>query len=142
MPAGLFLLTQIGWLFKKKFWTLGTLYMNHSRNCPVTREKNLKKEGRGLPVRVVAKDKKLVVTAWNENKRMKVSLVQQSYKYTTITWVKPTRRKMLLALYRTKYHSRRRYRRPTFHFIGQCAINVWTILRILQISDRHSHLSY
>ena len=46
--------------------------MNRSRNCPVTRKKNLKKEGRGLPVRVVAKDKKLVVTPWNENKRMTI----------------------------------------------------------------------
>lgn len=155
----------IDYLLMKKIWAIGTLNMKRSRKCPVTSEKDLKKEGRGATVEVVAKNKPIVVTAWNDNKR--VTIISNFIgkeplgecnrfdrkKRETVTVTRPAavqtynnymggvdKADMLLALYRTKYRSRKWYQRIAFHLISQCAVNAWIIHR--EIGGQYSYLDF
>ena len=47
---------------------------------------------------------------------------------------------MLLALYRTKFRSRKLYHRVSFHLISQCGVNAWIVYR--QIGSTDSYLCF
>jgi hypothetical protein len=58
------------YLASKGFWALATLNVNRSRKCPLLKEKDLKKRGRGASTLNVNKEKSVVVTSWYDSKRV------------------------------------------------------------------------
>ena len=55
---------------KKKIWALSTLNSNQSRGYPIPTEKQMRKCGRGHIEEIVDSEKKVVITAWHDNKRV------------------------------------------------------------------------
>ena len=112
----------------------------------------MKKEGRGAIAEILATNKSLVVTAWFDNKivlvisnfvgknpigecvrfdrknRQKVTVARPAAVQVYNSYMGGVdKADMLLALYRTKYRSRKWYQRIAFHLISQCAVNAWII---------------
>lgn len=152
-------------LSSKGIWALGTLRANRSRNCLLPSEKDLKKGGRGSSTENIDKDKSLVVTSWYDNKRVVLisnffgkELVGECSRFDRkakgkVTLERPAsvrvynaymggvdKSDMMLALYRTKYRSRKWYQRIAFHLISQCAVNTWIIYR--EIGGADSYLKF
>ena len=55
---------------EKKIWTVATLNMKRSRNCPILSKKEMGKKGHGWAQEVVNTTDTVVVTAWFDNKRV------------------------------------------------------------------------
>ena len=55
---------------KRKIWALSTLNTNRSRGCPIPTEKQMEISGCGHIKEIVDSEKKVVVTAWHDNKRV------------------------------------------------------------------------
>ena len=60
----------IEYLASKGFWALATLNVNRSRKCPLPKEKELKKLGRGASTQNVNQTKSVMVTSWYDSKRI------------------------------------------------------------------------
>lgn len=58
------------YLASQGFWALATLNPNRSRKCPLPKEKELKKFGRGASTQNVNKGGSVVVTSWYDSKRV------------------------------------------------------------------------
>ena len=58
------------YLLSQGIYAVATLRANRSRNCPVSSEKDLKKNGRGAMEEVVETEKEIVTCAWFDNRRV------------------------------------------------------------------------
>ena len=55
---------------KKKIWALSTLNSNRSHGCPIPAEKQMRKSERSHIEEPVDSEKKVIVTAWHDNKHV------------------------------------------------------------------------
>ena len=122
------------YLARKGFWALATLNANRSRKCPLPSESELKKSGRGSSAQNVNKERSVVVTSWYDSRRVLMisnfigkEPVGECTRYirkekATASVERPAsvelynnymggvdKSDMMLALYRTKYRSRKWY---------------------------------
>ena len=141
------------YLRQKQIYAVSTMRENRSRNCPVAKEKDLKKSGRG------AVDEKtyggqVVVCAWLDSKRVLTASnfigkdpMGECQRYDRkekrrIAVPRPAivetynkfmggvdKADMLLSLYRTKCRSRKWYIRIFNHLLNLCVVNGWCIYR-------------
>lgn len=139
---------------EKKIWTVATLNMKRSRNCPILSEKEMGKKGRGWSQEVVDTTDTVVVTAWFDNKRV-LTISNFAGKEPVDTCKRFDRKErkkidvdrtksvaiynkfmggvdkadMLLSLYRTRFRCRKWYNRLAFHMFSLAAVNSWLLYR-------------
>lgn len=154
------------YLASKGFWALSTLNVIRSRKCPVPSERELRKSGgRGSSAQNVNKEGSVVVTSWLDRKRVLMisnyigkDPVGECTRYIrkekkTKSVKRPAsvglynkymggvdKSDMMLALYRTKYRSRKWYQRIALHMISQCAVNAWIIYK--EMGGSKSYLDF
>ena len=154
------------YLESKGIWALGTLRSDRSRGCPLMRDKEMKKEGRGFCEEHVSNDKSVVITSWYDNKRVlvmsnflgKAPITQcrrfdkKNKEYMLID--RPAaitvynkfmggvdKADMLLSLYRTKCRTRKWYQRIAHHLWSLCAVNAWIIHREMSVVG-HTYVNF
>ena len=139
---------------EKKIWAVSTLNGKRARQCPISTEKEMKKNGRGFSQQFVDTSGSVVVTTWYDNKRV---LTVSNYagkeplgickRYDRAAKKKidverpfsvevynkfmggVDKADMLLSLYRTRYRSRKWYHRIAFHLFSLAAVNAWLLYR-------------
>ena len=58
------------YMMEKRMYAVATLRLDCYRKCPVSRERDLKKKGRGTVEEFVDSSKNLVVVSWYDNRRV------------------------------------------------------------------------
>ena len=155
------------YLGRKHIWAIGTLNKKRSRKCPIKSETNMKKEGRGFSYEIVSSDGKIVVVPWYDNKTVLTTSNYQgtSPKTKCKRWDKKKKESisidrpasvtvynkfmggvdksdMMLALYRTKYRTRKWYQRLAMHFFSQSCVNAWIVHCSLCPDNSSSYIDF
>ena len=144
------------YLGQKKIWAVGTLNKKRLCKCPIKTDKVMKENGHRFSEECISKDKTVVVIPWYDNKtvltmsnyfgKAPVTQCQRWDKKNkeTISIDRPAsvtvynkfmggvdKSDMMLALYRTRYWTRKWYQRIVTQLFSQACVNSWVIHRSL-----------